>query len=1101
MSSLKLEFPVLVQVIKKDKEKYYKVSPLFLREHAVKNERFEKSIRNLKNQIRNNIKSINIERYEMNYILWYLFNPDIHFEIIKLDFTSGKFAVQGEFSVASFTLKNQTFICLPGFDKFMFIAESKSGKVNVKEQASEMIMYKINEERKKLGEKWKASDYIVSKNEFITVIDLDVFIKHADLPFDQDFSSLFASLFSVNEEMYGADEIEKVGSDLNLKYPDELNRASYRDDLVERISQLIYQDEKTAFVLIGPTGSGKTTVIQEAIYKYLEKNESKQFNHLEKVWDIDPVRVIAGMKIIGMWQKRLETILDFVINRLKKDYKSKGQDKLYIRNMVALLRVGKSAQNNMTLSDVLKTFLEKRKVTMIGEATLEEWKVVQELDRKFADLFQVIRIPEMPYQDSIKAVLYERARLEHENNCKISNLALNEIFNLQRVYMKQNSLPGSVVSFLKRITTKYRNSNVDKAQVLKTFQEVHPVSLQMLDKSNNLDNKELESFIRKHLIGQEEAIDCIVNTIHLIKANLNNPEKPYGVFLFIGPTGVGKTEAAKIMSKYLFGNDEQLVRFDMNEFIDYGATSRLVGDIFHPEGQLTGKIRNQPFSVLLFDEIEKAHFSIHNLLLQILGEGRLTDAIGRTVDFTNTVIIMTSNLGAKEAGKMFGFSSSNQSISSTFKKAVEDFFAPEFINRIDRIVPFKHLELKDIMLITRLQIQELLQRDGFVRRNMILNINDDVIDSIAKQGFDINYGARALKRSIEKNLIALTADQIVSVPLGKPMIFEISLVDGQIFPEVTVLDEITPNANFNTDVIPDEKFIIEFLKDLLNQIEDVQEKISNYLEQQPENISYSDNWGIYNLKTQLMELKEEIFSLISDLEIKNNPIQIVRTPKFGRRMGYQERTNLFNELFAQMDIREYLYETFQKAHLLISNSKAAYFQYLLDVFYLKFFTEKLSVSIMDNVLIKIKPLSLGNSSGKHEIDYLESFYSRILRVFDFPVKVEEYKDGHIEIITQGIRLYDFLKGEIGVHMFFVPHQNYVPVQVDIIPSTFEDGTVKPVPYQVNNLNDYRKIIRYYCIPYDSNLSDDTITDLKTGMMMKSKLSDEEIKVLMYANVI
>lgn len=1119
MSSLKLEFPVLVRVIKEENEKSYQISPLFLQKPGIKNGRFEKAIRNFKNQIRNELRELRLDRENMNSVLWYLFNPDIHFEIIHLDFLSGKFSVNGEFSIAWFELKEQTFICLPGFDKFMFIAvKNGNEKINIKEQASEIIKIKMNQERKKHGEQWNPKNYTVSKSEFLTVIDLDVFIKHADFAFDQDINSLFSFMFNNNEPMYGDDEIEKVGSDMNLLFPDELNRAMYRDELAERIYQIIYQEEKTAIVLVGAPGSGKTTLIHEAIYKYLEKNDGKQFSFLEKIWDVDPVRVISGMKIVGMWQKRFELIIQYAITRLNSDFNHKGQDKLFVRNMVALLRVGKSSQNNMTLCDVLKTFLEKRKITLIGEATLEEWKVVQELDRKFADLFQVIRIPEMPHNDSVKVVISERARLEHENHCRISNIALSEIFNLQRIYMKQSALPGNVVNFLKRITTKYRNQEINKTEVLKTFQEVNTVSLQMLDRSERLVNQQVEDFIRKHLIGQEEAISCMIETIHLIKSNLNNPEKPYGVFLFIGPTGVGKTEAAKILAKYLFENENQLVRFDMNEYIDYEATRRLVGDVFYPEGQLTGKIRNQPFCILLFDEIEKAHYTVHNLLLQILGEGRLTDAIGRTVDFTNTVIIMTSNLGAKDAGKMVGFHHNPESITSTFRKAVENFFAPEFINRIDRIVPFKHLELKDIITITRLQIEKLMQRDGFVRRNMILNISENVLDKIAKQGFDVNYGARALKRAIEKNLVALTADQIVSVPSGKPMIFEIFSSKGQIIPKVSVLDEVDSNKDFDVNIVPEEKSILVFLENLLKDVENIGTNFSNMFdtkEELTENVSI-ENWGFYNLKTHLMDVKNELFEAISDYKTsKSKPVVITSPAKNYTRLrwrGYGTTIN-FKDLFAQMDIREYLYETFQKATLIFKDTKSHYLKYFLNVAYLKFFSDKISEFYVDNVCISLIPLSLGNNSRKKEIEYLESFYRKILSIFDFPDK----SGNQNYIFSQGIRLYDLLKNENGIHMFFVPHENSIPIQVkvDKIPDEidtedyisftenksqenlfkFESGNITTEEF----FKDYGKIIRYYCIPY-GEFTNDTITDLRTGMIMRSQLNEDEIRLLLLSGL-
>ncbi len=234
------------------------------------------------------------------------------------------------------------------------------------------------------------------------------------------------------------------------------------------------------------------------------------------------------------------------------------------------------------------------------------------------------------------------------------------------------------------------------------------------------------------LIGQQEAIEALSDFVHLIKAKLCDPGKPLGSLFFIGPTGVGKTHAAKVLCEYIMGDEKQLMRFDMNEYVDEWALQRLIGDKDQPEGLLTGKVRYQPFGVLLFDEIEKAHPLIHDLLLQVLYDGRLTDSLGQTTDFTNTIIIMTSNLGAEKVASQLGFEIKGKDDSSIYRSAIEDFFRPEFVNRIDKIIAFQPLQKDQIRSIARLQIKELLQRDGFLRRNTILNISHEALGWVAQ---------------------------------------------------------------------------------------------------------------------------------------------------------------------------------------------------------------------------------------------------------------------------------------------------------------------------------------------------------------------------------
>jgi ATP-dependent Clp protease ATP-binding subunit ClpC len=236
--------------------------------------------------------------------------------------------------------------------------------------------------------------------------------------------------------------------------------------------------------------------------------------------------------------------------------------------------------------------------------------------------------------------------------------------------------------------------------------------------------------------------------------------------LFVGPTGVGKTEAAKILCRYLLGDERKLIRFDMNEYLDAYSVNRLLGDYHQAEGLLASSVRNKPFGVLLFDEIEKAHNKVQDLLLQVLDEGVFSNTLGKKIDLKNYVIIMTSNLGSEEINRRFGYETENSSNEQIYKKAIENNFRPEFVNRIEEIVIFNSLSFDNILEIARLQIVQLFSREGFMRRTTILNISQEVLHWVAKRGFNSKMGGRALKRQIEKDLTLFAAEKVQALPLS-----------------------------------------------------------------------------------------------------------------------------------------------------------------------------------------------------------------------------------------------------------------------------------------------------------------------------------------------
>ena len=299
--------------------------------------------------------------------------------------------------------------------------------------------------------------------------------------------------------------------------------------------------------------------------------------------------------------------------------------------------------------------------------------------------------------------------------------------------------------------------------MIAAFHEQTGLPRSFLDQRQTLSPDDVKHALRERFVGQPDAVQAAVEIIGIAKARLNDPARPLASLLLLGPTGVGKTQFAKSLAAYLFGSDERLLRFDMNEYVSASAVPQLVGTFAQPEGLLTSAVRRQPFAVVLFDEIEKGHPNIFDLLLQVLGEGRLTDSLGRTTDFTNTIIVLTSNLGAQRSTTGLGFGSRGEDLQRVSIRAAESFFRPEFFNRLDRVIPFDRIAREDLQQIARLLIDTVLRREGLVRRQCVLNIAPAALEWIIDQGHDPALGARALKRSIERELTRPIAEYLAGV--------------------------------------------------------------------------------------------------------------------------------------------------------------------------------------------------------------------------------------------------------------------------------------------------------------------------------------------------
>lgn len=1086
MVTVRLKVPTLVSTVTIEDKEHYHLRPLFVDYPIAAHQRYDDATSHFKKGLHQVFKGFSLDRAQADHLMWFLFAPKLKYQLPKFNFHLHRQYVSGSFALASFQLQGHTFVCLPQLNNYMFLYHDRPGN-DLLSECQRVIKLLLQELQNQDEGTFDAARYMSDPKSFITQTELPISIKHAPFAFDAPKNEWFFSALMGSSSFDGQEEIEKVGQDLNARYPTELGRAYYQDTLVEQLYQMVYHPVNTPIAIVGPKGVGKHAVLEEMIWRYESDYYEKQKGRRQRIWHIDPTRIISGMSIVGDWQKRLESIVSFVRQPAGKD---KPSDKILIDNPVALLRIGKSARNNMTAADLLRPYLEKRQLQLLLITTPEQWKTLQEKGRRFSGLFRVLRVDPPDLSRAIKIVLEKRRQLERTNDVLIRIQAIQQLLDLQRNYMRSKPLPGSVLRLMEQLAVKHRGGTVNAPEVREEFKAFSGLQEQIFDAKPEAYKQAIAEQIQQELIGQPEAVAALANVVHLLKAKLTNPRRPLSSFLFVGPTGVGKTQAAKVLCRYLMGSEEQLMRFDMNEYIDSGSVQRLIGNDYQPEGQLTGAVRYRPFGILLLDEIEKAHPLVHDLLLQLLDDGRLTNSVGQTVDFTNTIIMMTSNVGATQAGTQLGFQPQHEDHAPAYRRAMEQFFRPEFLNRIDKTVVFHALQPEHILSIARLQIKELLQRDGFVRRATILNISQPALQWVARRGFDARMGGRALKRQIEKDLTALSADQLVHAPTEQPLLMDIDLEGQTLVPNIRPLTFIAPIEDRWLPEMPDETEGKHFYVQLLSALEGIRAGLEDFENQEKEaetalvDLDGQLGWEYYHYKARLEELREAIKNIslgFRDRYYEIGPAIPYRLKavdliprSYASTKGVRE--NVKDLLFQQEGIKE-ISHAYQYANVQFDSLKTEFINYFLKVAFLQLQLPALKAGGMHLYYLHFS--SFVEGLGQKEIEYLLERYKALLKLLDWPHEVNEEK-GEIEIKAYAVP--DILRGESGIHLFYTLHRNPVPIRV----------ALSSAPVQ-RDQQQQLQVIRVYH-------EGQTLTDLRTGFSNAFNITADEFALLVYAGV-
>ncbi|WP_303132179.1 ATP-dependent Clp protease ATP-binding subunit [uncultured Olsenella sp.] len=638
-----------------------------------------------------------------------------------------------------------------------------------------------------------------------------------------------------------ASMLEQYGRNLTkLASNGKLDPVIGRDREVERVMQVLARRQKNNPLILGDPGVGKTAVV-EGLAQLIASGDVPDILRGKQVWTLDVASLVAGSKYRGEFEERLKKVIGEVMES--------KEDILFIDEMHTIIGAG-AAEGSIDAASILKPPLSRGEIQVIGATTAEEYRKHIEKDSALERRFQPVSVGEPSVEDTLAILRGLQDRYEKHHHVRYTEEALAAAVTLSNRYVQDRFLPDKAIDIIDEAGARTRvhktslppelaqvdeelarvkdekaqaasaqefeeaarlrdrekelsakrdeleaawrerlDANVvvvDEADIADVVSEITGVPVSNLTEAEASKLLRAEEALHQRVVGQDEAVTKVSKAIRRSRSPLKDPRRPGGSFIFLGPSGVGKTELAKSLAEFLFGSEDALISFDMSEFMEKHSVSKLVGAPpgyvgYDEGGELTKAVRRRPYSVVLFDEIEKAHPDVFNILLQILDEGRLTDGQGRTVDFSNTVIIMTSNIGAREIAQTapMGFSAqgngglSDKEIRSRVEGELKRLFRPEFLNRVDEIVVFKSLDAQQLRGIVELMVGEL--RNRLIGQGMSIELTDAARDYVAKEGTDPVYGARPLRRAIQTLIEDRLAEELLQ---GKWKAGDIVLVDS-----------------------------------------------------------------------------------------------------------------------------------------------------------------------------------------------------------------------------------------------------------------------------------------------------------------------------------
>lgn len=611
---------------------------------------------------------------------------------------------------------------------------------------------------------------------------------------------------NTNEEVLSNKEILK-------KYTTDLTQAAFnkkldpiigRTDEINRILQILNRRTKNNPILIGEAGVGKTATVEGLAYAIVNNQNIPHSLRNKRIISLDMGSVLAGAKFRGEFENRMKDIIRVV---------EEEKNIILFIDEIHTITMGKSQDGGVDAANLLKPALSRGQITCIGATTLDEYRNYIEKDPALERRFQKVLIEEPSKTETIDILTGLRLFYENHHQVKINNSAIEAAVNLSIRYIPDRCLPDKALDLLDESASSLSMLNqalqstdgteltITEDNVMQTLSKMTGIPLTTMNKdiqeseNANLKLLNMAETLSKSVIGQDEAIKSVSNAIKRSRTGLSDPNKPNGSFLFLGPTGVGKTELCKTLAKFLFNDEHNIIRMDMSEYMDKSSISKLIGTSagyvgYEDGGYLTEQVKRKPYSVILFDEIEKAHPDIFNILLQVLDEGRLTDGKGNLIDFKNTLIILTSNLGSADLDN--NSKESKQEVLNTVRAELK----PELLNRIDEIIVFNNLDKENLKDIVKIQLEKVKER--LKERDLKLDISSAAIEFILDKGFEEsnshNYGARPIKRSIttylENELAEVLLAENIPIRLPEPKTVLVMYKDNDEKLSFTITDDL-----------------------------------------------------------------------------------------------------------------------------------------------------------------------------------------------------------------------------------------------------------------------------------------------------------------------
>ncbi|KAG8385020.1 hypothetical protein BUALT_Bualt04G0179500 [Buddleja alternifolia] len=570
----------------------------------------------------------------------------------------------------------------------------------------------------------------------------------------------------LEEYPFKVETLLKYGTDLTaIAKMGKLDPVIGRQHEIERVTQILCKRRKNNACLIGDPGVGKTVVV-EGLSMQIAHRSCPQKLTQKKVFSVDMARLIAGASNRGEFEERLIKLVDEV-------KQSEGEVIVFIDELHTLIGAGGGGGGGaLDAANILKPALARGELKCIGATTLDEYKKYIEKDSALKRRFQPVEVPEPSTPEGIEILKGLKNKYEIHHGVQYTDIALVTAVDLSKQYISDRYLPDKAIDLIDEAGARvqlYKTESPLGKVPLVTEEDIRQlvsmwtgIPVEKVSNEESIHLLKQEKTFKRHLIGQDEAVSAVSRAIRRARVGLRDESQPIASFLFTGPTGVGKTELAKLLAVEYFGSKEAMVRLDMSEYMEKHTVSRLFGSppgyVGHEDGgQLTELVRRRPHTVILFDEIEKANSQVFNVLLQILDDGRLTDGKGRTIDFTNTIIILTSNIGGKLKGDYNG-------VRREVGCQLNEFFKPEFVNRPDEIIVFKPLQKAHVRNILEVMLVEFYQK--MEKKKIAVKISNDLKDKLVSEGYNPSFGARPLRRAITRLLEDKLAEKILNGSLN-----------------------------------------------------------------------------------------------------------------------------------------------------------------------------------------------------------------------------------------------------------------------------------------------------------------------------------------------